>query len=131
MSGDQTREFDLPNASTDLSGHVALVTGASSGFGERFARVLASQGASVALCARRVDRLEALAEEINAEVVIIFQTIENLHKACPDNLGDWYFTGNYPTPGGNRVVNKSFTNFMEGKMVTTFKTVFECNGNHL
>jgi NAD(P)-dependent dehydrogenase (short-subunit alcohol dehydrogenase family) len=66
MSGDQTHEFDLPNASTDLSGNVALVTGASSGFGERFARVLASQGAAVALCARRVDRLEALAEEINA-----------------------------------------------------------------
>jgi NAD(P)-dependent dehydrogenase (short-subunit alcohol dehydrogenase family) len=66
MSGDQTHEFDLPNGSTDLSGSVALVTGASSGFGERFARVLASQGAAVALCARRVDRLEALAEEINA-----------------------------------------------------------------
>ena len=55
------------------------------------------------------------AEEINAEVVIIFQTIENLHKACPDNLGDWYFTGNYPTDGGNRVVNQAFINFYEGK----------------
>ena len=66
MSGDQEREFDLPNASNDLSGSVALVTGASSGFGERFARVLASQGAAVALCARRIDRLEALANEINA-----------------------------------------------------------------
>lgn len=66
MSADKTQDFDLPNASSDLSGRVALVTGASSGFGERFARVLASQGARVALCARRVDRLEALAEEINA-----------------------------------------------------------------
>lgn len=66
MSEDQPQDFPLPNASTDLSGSVALVTGASSGFGERFARVLASQGASVALCARRVDRLEALAAEINA-----------------------------------------------------------------
>lgn len=66
MSDDQPQEFPLPNASTDLSGSVALVTGASSGFGERFARVLASQGAAVALCARRVDRLEALADEINA-----------------------------------------------------------------
>ena len=55
------------------------------------------------------------AEDINAEVVIIFQTIENLHKACPDNLGDWYFTGNYPTDGGNRVVNQAFINFYEGK----------------
>jgi amidophosphoribosyltransferase len=48
-------------------------------------------------------------------VQVIFQTIENLHKSCPNNLGDWYFTGNYPTPGGNRVVNKAFINFMEGR----------------
>ena len=53
--------------------------------------------------------------EINAEVKIIFQTIENLHIACPKNLGDWYFTGDYPTPGGNRVVNRAFMNFYEGK----------------
>ena len=53
--------------------------------------------------------------EINAEVKIIFQTVENLHRACPKNLGDWYFTGEYPTPGGNRVVNKAFMNFYEGK----------------
>ncbi|HZH68881.1 MAG TPA: amidophosphoribosyltransferase, partial [Flavobacteriaceae bacterium] len=53
-------------------------------------------------------------EGINAEVKIIFQTVENLHKACPKNLGDWYFTGNYPTPGGNRVVNKAYINFFEG-----------------
>ncbi|MFY0481692.1 amidophosphoribosyltransferase [Flavobacterium sp. PLA-1-15] len=52
--------------------------------------------------------------EINAEVKIIFQTVEDLHKACPKNLGDWYFTGDYPTPGGNRVVNKAFINFYEG-----------------
>ncbi|HEV7621134.1 MAG TPA: amidophosphoribosyltransferase, partial [Flavisolibacter sp.] len=48
-------------------------------------------------------------------VDVIFQTIESLHEACPNNLGDWYFTGNYPTPGGNRVVNKAFINYMEGK----------------
>ena len=52
---------------------------------------------------------------IKAEVKIIFQTIENLHHACPKNLGDWYFTGNYPTDGGNRVVNQAFINFYEGK----------------
>ena len=52
--------------------------------------------------------------EINAEVEVIFQTIENLHSACPDHLGDWYFSGNYPTPGGNKVVNKAFMNYMEG-----------------
>jgi amidophosphoribosyltransferase len=52
---------------------------------------------------------------INAKVKIIYQTVENLHQACPKNLGDWYFTGNYPTPGGNKVVNKAFVNWMEGK----------------
>lgn len=54
-------------------------------------------------------------EDIKAEVKIIFQSVENLHIACPKNLGDWYFTGNYPTPGGNRVVNRAFMNFYEGK----------------
>ena len=54
-------------------------------------------------------------EDCRAEVVIVYQTIENLHKACPNDNGDWYFTGNYPTPGGNRVVNASFINFVEGK----------------
>jgi len=54
-------------------------------------------------------------KNIHAEVKIIFQSIDNLHKACPDHLGDWYFTGNYPTKGGMRVVNKAFINFYEGK----------------
>ena len=53
-------------------------------------------------------------ESVKAEVEIIFQSVENLHKACPKNLGDWYFTGNYPTVGGNRVVNRAFINFYEG-----------------
>jgi amidophosphoribosyltransferase len=52
---------------------------------------------------------------ISIPVDMIFQTIEELHEACPNNLGDWYFTGNYPTPGGNRVVNTAFINYMEGK----------------
>lgn len=52
---------------------------------------------------------------IRAEVEVIFQTVENLHIACPGHLGDWYFTGNYPTPGGNKVVNKALMNFVEGK----------------
>jgi len=55
--------------------------------------------------------------EITTPVQVIYQTIESLHKACPTNTGDWYFTGNYPTPGGNRVVNKAFMNYMEGKNV--------------
>ena len=53
-------------------------------------------------------------EDVNAEVEVIYQSIEGLHKACPNNLGDWYFTGNYPTPGGMRVVNQAFINFYEG-----------------
>lgn len=53
-------------------------------------------------------------ESVKAEVKIIYQSVENLHQACPDNLGDWYFTGNYPTFGGNRVVNRAFINFFEG-----------------
>ncbi|SDW20543.1 amidophosphoribosyltransferase [Lutibacter oricola] len=53
-------------------------------------------------------------EDINADVEIIYQSVENLHKACPNHLGDWYFTGNYPTPGGKRVVNNAFINFYEG-----------------
>lgn len=54
-------------------------------------------------------------ENINAEIEIVFNTIESLHKACPGNTGDWYFTGNYPTPGGNKVVNRAFINYYEGK----------------
>ena len=54
-------------------------------------------------------------EKIRAEVEIVFQSIEGLHQACPDNLGDWYFTGNYPTPGGNKVANQSYVNFIEDK----------------
>lgn len=54
-------------------------------------------------------------EHTNAKVQIVYQTIEDLHAACPNDLGDWYFTGKYPTPGGNKVVNKSFINFIEGK----------------
>jgi amidophosphoribosyltransferase len=54
-------------------------------------------------------------DDVEAEVGIIYQSIENLHEACPQNTGDWYFTGDYPTPGGNVVVNKAFMNYMEGK----------------
>jgi len=54
-------------------------------------------------------------KEISAEVKVIYQTLENLHKACPEHTGDWYFSGNFPTPGGNKVVNRAFANWMEGK----------------
>ncbi len=54
-------------------------------------------------------------EDLNSDVEIVYQTIENLHKACPNDRGDWYFTGNYPTPGGNKVVNTSFVNYIESR----------------
>ena len=53
--------------------------------------------------------------EVSTPVEVIYQTIEDLHVCCPTNTGDWYFTGNYPTPGGNKVVNKAFLNYIEGK----------------
>ncbi|QES90284.1 amidophosphoribosyltransferase [Rhizosphaericola mali] len=53
-------------------------------------------------------------EDVDTPVEVIYQTIEDLHASCPTNTGDWYFTGNYPTPGGNRVVNKAFINYVEG-----------------
>jgi len=55
------------------------------------------------------------AADVKADVEIVYQNIEDLHASCPNNKGDWYFTGNYPTPGGNRVVNKSFINYVEGR----------------
>lgn len=58
---------------------------------------------------------QMLQSGITAEVKIVYQTIENMHQAIPNDKGDWYFTGNYPTPGGNKVVNQSFINFIEGK----------------
>ncbi|MDT0687890.1 amidophosphoribosyltransferase [Autumnicola psychrophila] len=62
------------------------------------------------------DKISELISEptVKAKVKVIYQTVENLHLACPKNLGDWYFTGDYPTPGGNRVVNRAFINFYEG-----------------
>lgn len=58
--------------------------------------------------------------EIRSELKIVYQTIENLHLACPNHLGDWYFTGDYPTPGGNKVVNRAFINFVEGRNVRAY-----------
>jgi amidophosphoribosyltransferase len=58
--------------------------------------------------------------DLEAEVAVIYQTVENLHNASPNHLGDWYFTGNYPTEGGNKVVNKAFINFMEGKAIRAY-----------
>ena len=54
-------------------------------------------------------------KDVRAEVQVIYQTIEDLHLACPENNGDWYFTGNYPTPGGNKIVTQSFINFIENR----------------
>ncbi len=59
-------------------------------------------------------------QEINIPVEVIYQTIESLHECCPTNTGDWYFTGDYPTPGGNRAVNTAFMNYMEGRDVRSY-----------
>jgi amidophosphoribosyltransferase len=59
-------------------------------------------------------------EEIKSEVEIVFQSIEGLHEACPGHSGDWYFTGNYPTPGGNKVANQSFVNYIEGRNMRAY-----------
>ncbi len=58
--------------------------------------------------------------DMSAGLEVLFQTVENLHKAIPHHLGDWYFTGNYPTPGGMKVVNRSYVNYMEGKLVRAY-----------
>ena len=59
-------------------------------------------------------------KDLNAEVEVIYQSLEGLHTACPKNLGDWYFSGDYPTPGGNKVANKSYINYIEGKNVRAY-----------
>jgi amidophosphoribosyltransferase len=59
-------------------------------------------------------------EDINAELDIIYNSVDNLHKACPDHTGDWYFTGDYPTPGGNMVDNQAFINYIEGKNIRAY-----------
>lgn len=62
---------------------------------------------------KRISQL-IVSEDINAEVEVVYQSVDKIHEACPNNNGDWYFTGNYPTPGGNKVVNTSFINYIEG-----------------
>ncbi len=69
---------------------------------------------------RKISQMLSHKSNINAEVQIVYQSIENLHAACPDNKGDWYFTGDYPTPGGNKVVTTAFINFIEGKDVRAY-----------
>ncbi|MGZ3901330.1 MAG: amidophosphoribosyltransferase, partial [Bacteroidia bacterium] len=59
-------------------------------------------------------------KDLKAELEIIYQSLEGLHDACPGNLGDWYFSGNYPTPGGNKVSNRAFINYIEGKNVRAY-----------
>jgi amidophosphoribosyltransferase len=59
-------------------------------------------------------------KDLHAKVEVVYQSISGLHKACPNHTGDWYFSGNYPTPGGMRIVNKAFINFMEGKLVRAY-----------
>ena len=60
-------------------------------------------------------------EDTKSEVKIVYQTIQGLHKACPNHKGDWYFSGNYPTPGGNKVVNNAFINYIENSEEKTYQ----------
>ena len=60
------------------------------------------------------------ADDVQAEVRVVFQSVADLHRACPRHAGDWYFSGDYPTPGGNRVVNTAFINWMEGRDVRSY-----------
>jgi amidophosphoribosyltransferase len=62
-------------------------------------------------------------KDMKAELEVVYQTVEDLHKACPNHMGDWYFTGDYPTKGGNIVVNKAFINFMKGELVRAFSSI--------
>jgi amidophosphoribosyltransferase len=68
------------------------------------------------------ERISAMlkSEDITSEVHIVFQSIESLHEACPGHTGDWYFTGDYPTPGGNKVANQSYINYIEGRDVRAY-----------
>jgi amidophosphoribosyltransferase len=59
-------------------------------------------------------------KDSQADLVVVYQTLEGLHEACPNHQGDWYFSGDYPTPGGNRVVNQAFVNFMENKTIRAY-----------
>ena len=68
-------------------------------------------------------------DDINANVTMVFQSIEDLHKACPDHQGDWYFSGNYPTPGGNRIVNNAFINWVEGLEMITHQFTLDFSNN--
>ncbi len=77
-----------------------------------FVKEIYAPFSNVAISAKIAEMLKT--SEISADVEVIYQTVENLHIACPDNLGDWYFTGDYPTDGGHRVVNEAFINFYEG-----------------
>ena len=80
---------------------------------ENFVKEIYSPFTAVQISDKIADMLKT--SDIKADVEVIFQTLEGLHKACPDHLGDWYFSGDYPTNGGKRVVNEAFINFYEGK----------------
>ena len=85
-------------------------------YGEDWDVQPASSGTPTPPNVEQIDSVGVLkTDEIETDVRIIFQSISNLHKACPNHPGDWYFTGDYPTPGGMRVVNRAFMNFYEGK----------------
>ncbi|MBX2946460.1 MAG: amidophosphoribosyltransferase [Cyclobacteriaceae bacterium] len=85
---------------------------------ENYVKKLYEQFSDDELSAKIADIIRP--KTLRAEVEVVFQTVDNLHKACPGHLGDWYFTGNYPTRGGMKVANRAFVNYMEGKLVRAY-----------
>lgn len=85
---------------------------------ENYVKKLYEQFSDDELSAKIADIIRP--KTLQAEVEVVFQTVDNLHKACPGHLGDWYFTGNYPTRGGMKVANRAFVNYMEGKLVRAY-----------
>ena len=85
---------------------------------QNYVKLLYEQFTNAEIC----DKISEIVKPagMKADVQVVFQTVENLHRACPKHLGDWYFTGDYPTPGGMKVVNRSYVNYMEGKLVRAY-----------
>ena len=85
---------------------------------QNYVKLLYDQFSNEEIC-RKISEIVKPAG-MKADVTVVFQTVDNLHRACPKHLGDWYFTGDYPTPGGMKVVNRSYANYMEGKLVRAY-----------
>ena len=107
-------EFDMESEGYDIYAGSSCITCHGDSFEGGLGKTLIGTGLTPEQIADKIANILKPVDTV-AEVSIVYQSIEGLHAACPNHTGDWYFTGNYPTPGGNRVVNSSFINFVEGK----------------